>query len=276
MNKSMTSKMLAGAVVLAALGFLGVSQAGASFTLEAVIFDGVSEVSSLHLGPGDVGSDFTIRVYLTLSGANTSRVDDKHGNTTFSLISRKVNGGAALGDLGAALTTEIYGSGVDGLCPGVDAVGATAGVAHDANGDGIGDIGSTSPDPTGSEEAYANGVTGMNSAIWAHKTNVGTTGTRVQLAEYLFHVGSLVPNAQTGNATFFDILLPLNGGIDTQWVEDNVTRDRTNSTVILDPVGSRVSFFVDAVPEPATMAFLAIGGFGMIGGGLARRRMRKA
>lgn len=286
MNKSMTSMMMAGAVVVAALALLGVSQANASLTIDAKIWDGAQYVSELNvtgLAPGTIRE---VHVFATVNGnpGDGDWTDEGLLQAMFSLVSRQGGGGAAIAgsELRWFLTTPI--SSIQnpfrstGAYSGLGRTSTGGGAINDLNADGISDIGSLDL-AANANTAFLNAGTMQ---MGGPDDDIGTTEFNIPapdgvswmpVAKYKFLIAGTNLAADVGNGSFFDVVLPPWGAGDIKaaiWNENGLSLNG------IGHAGSSVRFFVDPIPEPATMAFLAIGGIGMIGGGLARRRARKA
>lgn len=259
MSKSMTSKILAGVAAAVLLAGLGVSRADASLVINLKFEDNTTTKTLTSTG------DFLVNVYVTVSGTQVGTTKKEGLSFLYYAVDSAETLGGVLGNTSGVSSRE--------LSTDFDKAGACQlGTMSDYDADGIVDLGKrTATAITGDGLTLAK-PSGDTTPVYG---NADGTNTTFLVETFWVHVASLQNIGVVGAKTTFSPIRPPFTVIATAagWYEDQVAKTATTTTYTM---GSSVEFLV-AVPEPATMAFLALGGIGMIGAGLARRRrMRKA
>lgn len=274
MSKSMMSRFVV-CLAAAALVLFIASAANASLTVNLRLADGTT---SKALSSADANTDIVVNVWATVIGpTQTTGTDEGLTQLYYSVKSGSVLGGVLDGtsDILAAQLPAPFNWGVGGAGTG------QAGLLQDmAPLDGITDIGSTA---TAADTKFCRPSVGTNPAVMGSSTdptltkNLLTNGVEFLIEQLTFHVGNLIAaNGDGATTTLTPIRAPFTTlALAATWKEDNLTKTATTTTYLM---GSAVSFtLVPLVPEPATMAFLAMGGLSMVGMGLRRfRRGSKA
>ncbi len=255
MSKSMTSKMLAGAAMVAVLVVLGVSQAGAALVLDARISDGTTSKDVSTAIPGVTTYD--IDVYAQITGVNPDpTAPEGLAYVYFSLLSHELG---LAGDIDATVRSNI--------AP-FNATGAQPGLIQDLNGDGNLDVGSASLEGDLANADYAKPRSAgaqMSFDEFGDPNPIGQAipnGWEFRIERIRVRVNTL---PGPGESIVFTVeppaWMPGNSVKTANFWEDNIFN---NGSYQGDPSGV------------TTLLFVTLGGLGMIGTGLARRRARKA
>jgi len=263
MSKSMTGKLLMAAIGVAALGLLVPQSADASLTI-ALQFDGGA--TTRELTAADIGTNINVNVYAVVQGTGTNLALDGFTKAFYNVKALQTTG------LGAVTTGGFASPVVNATFAGF---GNNPGALVDTvPTDGLVDlVGSTN---TASSTGWAFVLSTTFGNVPGGGTigsAVGTTGWAFPIEIIQLHITSLgVPGGVTTlTSTAPSKVGSANGAL---WNQDNVPTQATTSGAP-NYFGSSVTLTVP-VPEPATMAFLAIGGISMIGAGLKRRQTTKA
>ena len=267
-------------------GTMFASRAQASLVINLMFPDGTNTMS---VTPDEVGQDFPVLVYGTVTGLNpvTTTPGATTGNfdgiqyTYYDVVSSTGPGGALPGGIDNGSVDPAY---APTLNPTFAAFGSQAGTVQDLNGDGIADLGATSSQMTDISKPRAAEAIWDNSYLAGYNPT-GTPGIIVGgannnsvsflLETIYFQTGSaLSPGESTALDPSAVQLQPFYAP--SNYFEDDPTLPSPNNgvgaqyTYTTVSAGSLVQFNVVAVPEPTTSAISCLLGVGL----LSRRRRR--
>jgi hypothetical protein len=266
MTWKLKGSLLAAAVISAA----AVSQAQATFTYDLRFAPGTIGATDAHDVVVTAPGTYTLQLWGQLSGDSTL-TNDGYIDGFVSVLSTQAGGGAFTsgGITGATLGTHASAA----------VLSATVGTSNgaDANGDGIGDWGSTS---TASASPYLKWGGGAPPAGYADGTTdaqsemVNATTWEILLATYTVNVGTL--SLATGGTTTFGVNYQSNVKTSLtsslpqlDYVLDGSTTPVTTlngqNNVVFSLAGGTIT-----TPEPASLGLLALGGLALM------NRRRKA
>lgn len=266
MLRSWMTHAACGAGAIVGAGLLSPAASEAQFTYDLRFSDGSSD--KVVAGPGNL----TVELWARVSGTDTDHTNDAFHSGFVVLQSSETNGGVFNG----ALMVPFVGGPGTRVSP-FAGVGSQSGSGSDLNSDGVGDWGSLSMDENdaaymrarSSEPTYGGASVGqaVNANTWEFKIGM-----------WKLQVDSLIANPSAGASTQIAITQPsfaTTGSVvyATYFSDDADPFSEGGSTNVTEANAASVygDFITITVPEPASLAGLAIGGLAL----LSRRRGAK-
>jgi len=295
MNKSMTSKIWAAAIVTTlALAVFAAVPANASLVL-TLKWDSDQTTGAKTVTSANNGTTYTVDVYATITTPGGDPLNMGIQYAYYKIVGSR-DSGQSVGEAdmvrysGSSDTTNqsFLSTGSTGV-PAMNANGAQKGVLGDLNSDSMIDLGSSVSDVLGDQTGYvkprnASEVVGDVDGDGTIDPSAGggdvgaaiTNGWEVLIGKFRVKLVTVPTAGHSLTITASPpAWVPSESLAGANWWQDDGSGGSAFESGAY--TGTSLQFTVAGVPEPATMAILAIGGLSMAGSGLVRRfRSRKA